>query len=187
MDRETIYIRQVIEGDLNRFAYFVEQYQDMAFVTALGILGNSEDAEEAVQDAFMRAFRGLSSFRAQSKFSTWLCRIVINVALSRSKKKPLSKYVEDLDLAEELAVDIESAYERLNAADRARYIRHALERLNPEDRSILTLYYLNEQPIEEIAFILENTRDNIKMKLHRARKKMYNILSQELRLEKSSI
>ena len=208
MDQETIYIQQVLAGDVNRFGYFVEKYQKMAFATAMGILGNEADAEEAVQDAFLKAFRGLSSFKGVSKFSTWLCRITINCALSRvgsrgsrdggggggsrSSVFPLFRgsrgsratFVE-LELAEEQLADVDSCYRGLNDQDQARCIREALDRMDVEDRLVLTLYYLNEQSIEEISAATVWSRDVIKMRLHRARKRMYAILSKMPELKNS--
>lgn len=173
---------------MNRFSYFVEKYQEMAFATAMGILNNSHDAEEIVQDAFLRAFRALSSFKGRSKFSTWLCRITINLALNRLKKnKAVSNNYTSLELAEEYFEELEACYARLNSQDQAKYIRSALEKLNADDRLILTLYYLNEQSIEEIGTIIESSRENIKMRLHRARKKMYGILSKMLNIEINTI
>ena len=249
MDQETIYIQQVLAGDVNRFSYFVEKYQKMAFATAMGILGNEADAEEAVQDAFLKAFRGLSSFKGASKFSTWLCKITINCALSRvgsrgsrggggsrggsggsrggggsggsrsggwgngSRNSLLSAFrgsrgddgsrgshgadgshgddgsrgadgsrgsiptFVDPELAEEQLADVDSCYRRLNDQDQSRCIREALDRMDVEDRLVLTLYYLNEQSIEEISAATVWSRDVIKMRLHRARKRMYAILS----------
>ena len=190
MDQETIYIQQVVAGDVNRYAYFVEKYQKMAFATAMGILGNEADAEEAVQDAFLKAFRGLGSFRGGAKFSTWLCKITINCALgrvgSRGSRDGGSRggggsragggFV-DIELADEHLADVDSGYKRLNDQDQARCIREALDRMDVEDRLVLTLYYLNEQSIEEISAATVWSRDVIKMRLHRARKRMYGILS----------
>jgi RNA polymerase sigma factor (sigma-70 family) len=245
LDQEAIYIQQVLAGDVNRFSYFVEKYQKMAFATAMGILGNEADAEEAVQDAFLKAFRGLGSFKGVSKFSTWLCRITINCALSRnapaSKNSLFSPFrgsrgsrsggshgsrsgggsrgggsqegngsrgggdswgngsrdlppfrgsrsggggshgsrpsFVELELAEDQLADVDSCYRRLNDQDQARCIREALDRMDVEDRLVLTLYYLNEQSIEEISAATVWSRDVIKMRLHRARKRMYAILS----------
>lgn len=176
MDQETIYIQQVLAGDINRYSYFVEKYQKMAFATAMGILGNEADAEEAVQDAFLKAFRGLGSFKGVSKFSTWLCKITINCALGRVGSRGDGSR-GDGELADHQLADVDSCYQRLNDQDQARCIRQALDRMDVEDRLVLTLYYLNEQSIEEISAATVWSRDVIKMRLHRARKRMYGILS----------
>ena len=144
MDRESVYIRQIIDGDVARFSWFVETYKDMAFSIACRILGNDQDAEEVVQDAFLQAFRSIRSFKGQSTFSTWLYRIVVNGSLNRLKKKKLERSYEDVELAQESIADVESCYRQLTMQDQAKFINQALERLRAEDRLILTLQALAE-------------------------------------------
>ena len=93
---ENQYIREVLNGNPNRFSYFVSQYKDMAYSIAFRIVNNNEDAEEIVQDSFVRAFKSLHKFRQSSKFSTWFYRIVVNRALSvRSQVK---KSIIEIDI-----------------------------------------------------------------------------------------
>ena len=177
-----MYIRQVIEGDASRFAWFVETYKDMAFSIACRILGNEQDAEEVVQDAFLQAFRSIRSFKGNSKFSTWLYRIVVNGSLNRLKKRRLKSY-EDVELAQECVEDVESSYRQLTVQDQTKFINQALERLRAEDRLILTLYYLDEQSLAEIEEVTGIAKENVKMKLHRARARMYGVLSKLLDMD----
>jgi len=86
---ELLYIKQIMSGDVSRFAYFVDAYKDMAFTIAFRIVNNREDAEEVVQDAFVKAYTSLHTFRQDAKFSTWLCKIVVNTAISKTRKKKL--------------------------------------------------------------------------------------------------
>lgn len=183
MDLELLYIQQIIDGDVARYAWFVNAYQDMAFSIASRMLGNDEDAEEAVQDAFLQAFRNLRSFKGNAKFSTWLYRIVVNNALSRLKRKRQRHVYEDVELAAGQLADVESAYEKLAAGDQTRFINQAMEWLRSEDRLVLTLYYLNEQSLAEIAEITGTPRENVKMQLHRARGRMFGVLSKLLKVE----
>jgi RNA polymerase sigma-70 factor (ECF subfamily) len=178
-----VYIRQIIDGDVSAFSWFVETYKDMAFSIASRILGNPQDAEEVVQDAFLRAFRSIRSFKGDAKFSTWLYRIVVNNSLNRLKKKRPEKAYADVELAEEQLEEVETCYKGLTARDQAKFIGEALEKLRAEDRLILTLYYLEEQSLGEIADITGVSRENLKMKLHRARSRMYGLLSKLLNKE----
>jgi len=73
---EKLRIRKVLEGDTSAFGYFVETYQDMAMTIACRVCGNRQDAEDIVQDSFVKAFHNLHTFKADSKFSTWFYRIV---------------------------------------------------------------------------------------------------------------
>jgi RNA polymerase sigma factor (sigma-70 family) len=183
LDQESFYIQQVIEGDTTRFTYFVTKYKGLAFSIAMRILENEQDAEEAVQDSFVQAYRSIKAFKGNARFSTWLYRIVVNHSLNRLKKQKTVRQYDKIELAEEYFMQVECSYKRLTSQDQAKYINLALEDLAPEDRIILTLYYLEEQPLSEIAVITGISKENIKMKLHRARGKMYSILSRILGLE----
>jgi RNA polymerase sigma factor (sigma-70 family) len=183
VDRESVYIRRIIEGDLAPFSWLVETYKDMAFSIACRILGDDRDAEEVVQDAFLQAFRSIRSFKGNSKFSTWLYRIVVNGSLNRLKKRKLERSYEDVELAQECVEDVESCYRQLTVQDQTKFINQALERLRAEDRLILTLYYLDEQSLTEIEEITGIAKENLKMKLHRARARMYGVLSKLLNMD----
>ena len=181
MEREADYIEQIIAGDASRFAWFVDTYKDMAFSIAVRILGNDQDAEEVVQDSFLQAYRSIRSFKGNSKFSTWLYRIVVNSSLNRAQKK--RGVYEDIELVAEQIPAVESSYQGLARQDQTRYISQAMEKLRPEDRLILTLYYLEEQSLGEIAEITGEPKENIKMRLHRARNRMYGVLSRLLNMK----
>jgi RNA polymerase sigma factor (sigma-70 family) len=182
VDPEYRYIQKVIDGDAGAYSYLVARFKDLSFSIAIRILENQQDAEEAVQDAFVQAFQKIKSFRGESRFSTWLYRIVVNQSLTRARKKKRVVPYEDIELAGENFEEIESCYKGLSAQDQTKYIDIALERLAPEDRILLTLYYLEEEPIGDVAEITGISKDNVKMKLHRARGKMYNVLSKLLEL-----
>jgi RNA polymerase sigma factor (sigma-70 family) len=177
VEQESFNIQQVIDGDVTRFAYLVTKYKGLAFSIAMRILENEQDAEEAVQDSFIQAFRSIKTFKGNARFSTWLYRIVVNHSLNRLKKRKTVRQYDQIELAEEHFVQVECGYRRLTSQDQAKYINLALEKLAPEDRIILTLYYLEVQPLSEISVITGISKENIKMKLHRARGKMYSILT----------
>jgi RNA polymerase sigma-70 factor, ECF subfamily len=187
VDKERLYIQQIIDGDVSRFSYFVETYKDMAFSIAFRILNDEHDTEEVIQDSFLKAYKAIKTFKGDSKFSTWLHKIVVNNSLNRlKKKKPIKNYANE-EISEGHIEGVEYSYSKLDNRDQAKFINQALQKLNPEDRLILTLYYLHEHSVEEISFITEMSRENIKMKLHRARKKMYGSLSAILNSELKNI
>lgn len=182
---EDIYIKQVLDGDVSKYGHIINLYKDMAYSIAFRILNNNEDAEEAVQDSFLRAYNALSSFKAESKFSTWLYKIVVNTSINRSKGR--RQVVNDInidDLSENLlAADVEPVLKKLDQQDRIKLINLAMDKLMMEDRLLLTLYYLNENSIAEITEITSIPGENIKMKIHRARKKMFVVLNGVLKNE----
>ncbi len=94
---DTQLIGRILDGDKSGYAVLVDRYKDLAYTIAYRVLGKREDAEEVVQDAFVKAFQNLSSFRQKAKFSTWLYRIVYNTAISRHRqKKPGWQSIEEI-------------------------------------------------------------------------------------------
>jgi RNA polymerase sigma-70 factor (ECF subfamily) len=151
-------------------------YKDLAFTVAYRILNNSEDAEEVTQDAFVKAFKNLRSFRQDSAFRTWFYRIVFNTAISKKRlKKPLLQRLEDLsslnNQAETTIYDTESYHENEAILDRA------MQLLCDEERVIITLFYQHESNINEIHEITGLSKSNVKVKLFRARKKLLELIN----------
>jgi RNA polymerase sigma factor (sigma-70 family) len=185
---ENQYIREILNGNPSRFSYFVSEYKDMAYSIAYRIVNNREDAEEIVQDSFVRAYKSLRKFRGSSKFSTWFYRIVVNRALSI--KTRIKKEIIEIDIntiPETQLEETDNAYRNLTQIDRVKFINCALQELYEEDRLLLTLYYLNENSVDEITEITKISVENVKMKLLRARKKLYVVLEKSLKLELKSI
>jgi len=181
---DNLYLQKVLEGDVSKFSFFIEKYKDMAFSIAFRIIDNREDAEEIVQDSFLKAFKALSKFKGDSKFSTWFYRIVVNNSLSRLKRDKTESLNIDLDKVSDVVIEkVESVYKGLTHSDQQKFINISLAELCIEDRLLLTLYYLNENSLEEITAITDIAQENLKMKIHRARKKMYIVLEKRLKSE----
>lgn len=181
------YIERVLQGDHSSYATLVERHKDMVFTIANRMLKNREDAEEVAQDTFMKAYRSLRKFRKESKFSTWLYRIVYNLSVSQLRKN--KEQISSID-DEEKNIDIEDTHnkmEQLEAADRNHYINHAIANLKHDHKTIITLYYQDELSVDEISRIIQLTHSNVKVKLHRARLKLYEELNRMLKHELNSL
>ena len=167
-DNDTQLIGRILNGDVSGYAVLVERYKDLAYTIAFRILGKREDAEEVVQDAFVKAFRSLSSFRQHAKFSTWLYRIVYNTAISRKRLKGLNtQSIEELRFADPRMEDKDDSDE-----DQGKMLELAIQQLTEEERTIVTLYYIEESGVDEIHNITGLSKSNVKVKLFRARKKL---------------
>lgn len=83
------YIEKVVGGDINAFGYLVEKHKRMSYTFALKLVKVPEDAEEIAHDAFVKAYQSLKDFRHESKFTTWLYKIIFNLSVSRLRKKKL--------------------------------------------------------------------------------------------------
>ena len=172
------YIRRVKAGDFKAFSHIVSDYRQMVFTIVLKIVNNREDAEDICQEIFIKVFKSLNSFKEESEFSTWLYRIAYNTALSEIRKRKIvfSSFDDDFSTLkeEELNEDIED----LATEERIFYLEQALKTLPVEDALLITLFYLDNQSIEAIGRIANLTRANVKVKLHRIRKKLATEINQ---------
>ncbi|MEZ2443867.1 RNA polymerase sigma factor [Chitinophaga sp. RCC_12] len=164
---------KAINGDINSIADLVNTYKDFSFTIAKSVVANNEDAEEVVQDAFMKAFAALGKFKQASRFSTWLYRIVYNTALTKLKnrKTPTVSIDQQSETEQDEATE-NHGWNLVKDAERKRYVRLALNRLSKEDRLVLILHYIEEKNIAEICEILGAGKSAIKMRLLRGRKQL---------------
>ena len=187
VQEEQIIIRKVVAGDAQAFAVLVNTYKDMAVLLAYNILLNREDAEEVAQDAFVKAYSSLHSFKSDARFSTWLYRIVVNTALNKKKlKKQYPVEISDT-LAAELPSDINTIFATQITSEHRKHIQAALKAINTNERLCITLYYLNELSVEEIHELTGITTSNIKVLLYRGRKNLYTALHRHLKNEITSL
>lgn len=184
---ETDIIEQIRSGNQRAFKSIVEQYQDMVYTVCLRMLGNVADAEEAAQEVFVKVYRAISSFEGKSKFSTWIYRVAYNQCISilRSKVK-MFDLVDELPDTEVNEADL-NGLDTLSREERSAYLKQAIEALPETDAVVITLFYYDELSLEEIADITGLSNNNIRIKLHRSRKKLYQVLTKELKTEITSI
>lgn len=182
---EKLQIKQVLKGDTSAFAYFVDTYQDMAITIAFRICGNKQDAEDIVQNAYVKAFHNLHTFRTDSKFSTWFYRIVYNTALTHISSSGFStEFVEYQQMDTESSFSEWDTLERINEQEKKAVINETLEKMPKDESLLLTLYYLEENSVKDIVLITGLGESNIKVKLHRARKRFADIIGTMMHYEK---
>ena len=186
--KDQIYIDKVLEGDTSSYSYLVEKYKDMAYTVALKIVRNAEDAEEVAQDSFIKAFQQLRTFQGKSKFSTWLYTIVYRTAISKTRKKKIEVTAIDEYVIDNYSTDTSfSQIEELKYEEQQKYIKAAIDRLPELDALLVTLFYMNDNSLDEIEKITGYTKTNIKVRLFRARKKLYKSLEYFLKKELKTI
>ena len=176
---ESHIIKEILNGKTEQYEYFLDRYGQQVFVLVDRIVSCQEDAEELTQDVFLKAFQQLSSFKAESSFSTWIYRIATNLAISAVRKKrndvlrlddSVFANLSDTQVDAELEDESEEQMERL---------QQAMNQLEADERALITLYSLEEKPLAEVAFILGMTEGNAKVKLHRIRKKLYVLIKNQ--------
>ena len=173
-ENDIFYLQQIIAGNARAYAFLVEKHKEMVFSIALKILHNREDAEEVAQDAFVKAYQSLSGFKNEAKFSTWLYRIVYNSAISKVRKKKLELSPLDDSTINNYSEDtVDSNFYLVEEPDQFELLQKALQRLPEDENVIVSLFYQNDNSIEDISAITGLTVANVKVKLHRIRKKLY--------------
>ena len=178
---DIIYIEKIKKGQTQYFSYIVEKYQDVVFSIALKVLKNRDDAEEMAQESFIKAYKSLHTFKGKAKFSTWLYRITYNNCISELRKRKM--HFTSTDEIEVRDDESEINLDGIPEENRAKYVKAALEKLPEEEYTLVLLYYFEDQSIEEISKVTGLTDSNTKVKLHRARKKLYTILKDMLKEE----
>ena len=170
---EQAYIERVRKGDSASYAFLVNKYKNMAFTVALKIFNNREDAEDIIQESFLKAYQQIHTFENKSKFSTWFYTIVYRTALSKLPRNKVEFFTVDDEAHENFAIDETSTpAESLEIRDEQEYVKDAIQRLPQSEALLITLYYLNENSLKEIEEITGLNMNNIKIKLFRARKKL---------------
>lgn len=178
------YIDEIIGGNSNAFAVIVDRYKDLIFSLALKMVKNREEAEEVAQDTFIKIFNSLDKFKGESKFSTWIYKVTYNTCLDRIKrnKKDEGNITID-DFSEHLFKTMENALSKMVEEERKKSIQDCLNLLPSEEGFLLTLFYFEDQSLEEIAKIMNITANNVKVKLYRSRQKLASILKEKLEPE----
>lgn len=185
MDADVQLVQQVLRGEAGAFGALVERYQNYVFTIAYRVLKSREEAEEVSQDVFIKVYRMLGSFQQKSRFSSWLYAIAYRTAIDAARRKtPLLASIEDdknyLQVADP---ESKTPAQALQQEELHQLLQQAISRLRPDDAAIITLFYLNERSVQEIADTMEMTVTNVKTKLHRLREQLRHELARELQAE----
>jgi RNA polymerase sigma-70 factor (ECF subfamily) len=181
---EQALIARCKDGDINAFDELVRCFQKRVYNFAYGIAGNYDDANDVAQEAFVRVFNSIGTFRGDANFTTWIYRIVTNVYLDERKKAKSHRHVsldEYIDLDENSVsrqIEDESPLpdEVAENKERNQIVRTAINSLPDYQRIIMTLYHLHDRSYEEIAEILHLPIGTVKSRLNRARQALKEIL-----------
>lgn len=174
---DTYYIQRIQAGDTACFACLLDKYSLPIHSLILKVVRNQEDAEELAQDTFMKVFKNIASFKGDCSFSTWIYRIAYNTAISSvRKKKHEFLAIEDTMLDQVSEEEITNMFGQATDEERIQKLEAALERLPPDERALILLFYWKEKTVEELVTITGLTQSNIKVKLHRIRKKLFVLL-----------
>ncbi|MBL0938904.1 MAG: RNA polymerase sigma factor [Gemmatimonadaceae bacterium] len=175
-------VHQVLAGQTDTFAVLVDRYHAACLRVATNLLGNADDAEDVVQDSFVRAYRHLGSYQERDRFGAWLTRIVVNQCRTRASKE--ARYVP-FD-HERAPGNVENPLAALTAApdvehkERVAELRHALAQLGTEHREAIVLRFGEELSYEEMASLTGVGVSALKMRVQRACARLRTLLSEQL-------
>ena len=170
MQEDVVLVRRTLAGDQNAFAALVEKYKDPVYNVAYRMLGNAAEAEDVAQEAFVRAYTQLRTYKDTHRFSTWLLSIASHLSIDQLRRRrflalpldnvPFLEWIADLGAGpEQAAVQGETSDE----------MQRLLQQLPPKYRAVLILRYWHDLSYEEIAGVLHLTPALVKARLHRAR------------------
>lgn len=170
---DTSWIPDLLKGDRNIIRFFVDTYGGFMYNVCYKILLSSADAEEAAQDAIMKAVNAIASYDPKSSIKAWCYTIAYRTAIDYKRK---IKYTVALDHSNEVAYD-RSSDDQIHQDETRSVIQSLLSHLDDESKMIVGLYYLEEKNIKEVIQITGLTESNIKIKLFRARKELAKFAS----------
>lgn len=173
MDEQRL-ISRVLDGHAEDYGLLMERYGAEVFRLVARLVPLQQDAEELVQDAFVRAYNHLATYCGDASFSTWLCRIAYNLTISWLRKRKV-KYTSIDERMEISDADVDHL---LDDDTRISQLREAQKQLTPDEQTLINLFYYDGKPLRDIAYILGIEPGNVATRLHRIRKKLYLIIRQ---------
>jgi RNA polymerase sigma-70 factor (ECF subfamily) len=167
-------IAQAQGGDLRAFETLYRKHEHQVYRTALAILGDSQTAEEVLQDCFLRAYKHLHRLNGEPSVSPWLHRVAVNLCYSHLRRNYLSQVTVSLEnLSNCLFPSLgPSPEESTQDSEISAVIRSGIAALDLKHRSVVVLYYLQEFSLEEVAYILDCPVGTVKSRLHYARQEL---------------
>ncbi|USK34077.1 RNA polymerase sigma factor SigW [Bacillus sp. F19] len=169
-------IKQVKKGDQNAFAEIVDIYKDKIYQLCYRMLGNSHEAEDIAQEAFIRAYVNINSYDMDKKFSTWLYRIATNLTIDRIRKKKPDYYLdaevtgtEGLTMYSQVAADVVLPEDQVETMELQQMIQKEILKLPDKYRTVIVLKYIDELSLIEISEILDMPIGTVKTRIHRGR------------------
>ncbi len=170
-------INEILKGDVDKFSYFIEKYENQIYNLCLSIVKNRDDALDLTQEAFLLAYKNLKKFKFKATFSTWIYRIAYNLSINFAKRKGEILTILDKE-NEESEFQIEdktsSIWDEIEKEERIRIIDECLNKLKDSERLIIELRDIELLSYEEISEILSLPIGTIKSRLFRARERLKN-------------
>ena len=176
-------VARVLEGDVASFELIMRRYNQRLYRVVRGILGDDDEAEDVLQETYVRAIEHLRQFAGAAKFSTWLTKIAVHESLARRRERERMQPT-DLDVADPRTVLRLAEYGRAeraaSSAELGQLLARAVDALPDPLRSVFTLRVIDGLDTSEAATCLEISEANVKVRLHRARTMLQSFIDREI-------
>ncbi len=169
-------IDSVRKGNSSDYSIIVDRYKNKAFSMLKRMLKNEFEAEEVLQDCFLKAYKSINAFKGNSKFSTWFYRIVYNTALTKLSSQKRKTESEMTSVEDHFNLESEYNTNEFEKADVKKLIHETISKLPEKYSAIITMFYLNEMSIEEISEAMGLTVSNVKVMLYRSRNSLRDLI-----------
>ncbi len=172
-------IESVKKGNQSDFALIVDRYKNRAYAMLKRLLKNEMDAEEVLQDSFLKTYKALNTFKQEAKFSTWFYRIVYNTAMTKIsiRKRKIEQEMSSIDDHPDLVSSYD--FRTTENMDTTSFINSILEKLPPKYASVINMFYINDMSCEEISSIMNISTANVKVLLYRSRNLLRDMLGKK--------
>lgn len=169
-------IASIKQGNKSDYSMLIDRYKNKAFTLIKRILKNEMEAEEVLQDCFLKAFYSLGTFRQEAKFSTWFYKIVYNTVLTRAAAKKRKIENEMSSLEEHFNLESSYNFHLTEKNDLASFVNTMVDKLPHKYSLVLNLFYLQEMTCEEISEVMNISIANVKVMLHRSRNALRDLV-----------
>jgi len=169
-------IDSVKRGNDSDYSIIVDKYKNKAFSMLKRMLKNEFDAEEVLQDCFLKAYKSLNAFKGEAKFSTWFYRIVYNTALTRLSSQKRKTESEMTSVEDHFNLESQYEADEIEKKDLSKFVQETIAKLPERYSAVITMFYLNEMTIDEISGVMGLTVSNVKVMLHRSRNALRDLI-----------
>lgn len=177
MDQEREWVKEVLAGNKQAYAHIINKYKNQLYATILRMTKNPQDAQDLVQDAFIKVYHQLDKYDGKGSFSSWIYRVTINHCMDEFRKK--SYKMKKVELHEESAINPKSPEVIFFKKEKNRQLERLISTLPEDERMIILLRYVNELSYQEISELVQIPLSQVRNKLHRAKKKMRETVKSE--------
>ncbi|WP_228551130.1 RNA polymerase sigma factor [Sporosarcina cascadiensis] len=177
MEEDVQWVREVLAGNKQAYAHIIDKYKNPLYAVILRMTRNPQDAQDFVQDAFLKVYYQLDKYKETGSFSSWLYRVAVNHCMDEFRKK--RHQAVPSEFAEEQAVDRNHPEVVFLKKEKQRQLERLLATLPEDERLIILLRYANELSYEEISEVTDTPLSTVRNKLHRAKKKMRETVKRE--------